>query len=154
MLGAALVLGSGAPRPAAASADSCEKSAECAAHSEKGRALYATKKYDEALTEYQTAYRISHEPLLLLNQGRCYHRLGHPQNALSYYHRYQKLVPAPEPKVREALDRYEAIAGKPFYKTWWFWTATGGAAAIILGVGLGVGLSNSGQQRYIDFVWR
>ena len=33
---------------------------------------------------------------------------------------------------------------KPFYKKWWFWTAVGGAAAVILITGIAVGASRSG----------
>jgi tetratricopeptide (TPR) repeat protein len=159
-------------------ADACTQNPSCAEHSDKGRELYAAKKFDEALAEFQAAYKVEHEPLLLINQGRCYYRLGQPKLALSYYRRYLRQVPAPAPKVRDSLDRYiveakvdadskpsnelinltgghEAIAGKPFYKTWWFWTVTGGAAAAIaLGVGLGVGLGHPGQPNYLDFTWR
>jgi tetratricopeptide (TPR) repeat protein len=177
-LGVVLSLAAPAGATSANVADICESDAECAAHSEKGRALYANKKFDEALREFAIAYRTQHEPLLLLNLGRCYYRLGQPKVALTYYHRFQKQVPEPSDNVAESLQRYmaeahgdgkgqphydlinvtgghEAIAGKPFYKTWWFWTATGaGVAAIALGVGLGVGLSHPGQPSYVDFAWR
>ena len=163
---------------AAASHDICEADADCADHSEKGRALYADKKYEDALREFATAYRTQREPLLLLNLGRCYFRLGQSKVALTYYRRFQKLVPDPDDKVAESLSRYiaeahgdgvskqpydlinvtgghEAIAGKPFYKTWWFWTVTGVATgAVILGVGLGVGLSQPRPPSYVDFMWR
>jgi hypothetical protein len=36
-----------------------------------------------------------------------------------------------------------APARPPLYKRWWLWTAAGGAAAVVLGVGLGVGLSRA-----------
>ena len=123
--------------------DACAQNPTCAQHSDKGHELYAAKRFDEALAEFQAAYKVEHEPLLLINEGRCYYRLGQPKLALAYYNRYLKRVPAPEPKVRESLDRYiaeakgeaesspanqrinltgghEAIVGRPFYKTWSF----------------------------------
>jgi hypothetical protein len=46
-----------------------------------------------------------------------------------------------------------AQPSKPVYKKWWFWTVLGGgAAAVALGVGLGVGLS-SGTPRYGQVVF-
>ncbi len=174
----ALLLVTSPQLAAAAGRDICESDAACAEHSERGRALYAEKKYEEALREFATAYRTQREPLLLLNLGRCYFRMGQPKVAMTYYRRYQKIEPDPEDNVAEALSRYiaeahgdgiskqpydlinvtgghEAIAGRPLYKKWWFWTLTGAAAgAVILGVGLGVGLSQPRPPSYVDFTWR
>jgi hypothetical protein len=91
-------------------ADICEASSECAAHSEKARSLYSSKKYEEALHEFQAAYDTRAEPLLLINLGRCYYRMGQAHAALTYYRRFQMLVPAPEAKVRDSLERYIAEA--------------------------------------------
>lgn len=44
-------------------------------------------------------------------------------------------------------------AKKPFYKTWWFWTATGVAVTAVT-VGLGVGLSQSRPNSYPEVMWQ
>ena len=43
------------------------------------------------------------------------------------------------PEVDEVVETEE----RPFWRTWWFWTAIGGAVATGLAVGLGVGLSQA-----------
>ena len=43
--------------------------------------------------------------------------------------------------------------GAPFYKKWWFWTASG-AAVVALGVGLGVGLSRPTTASYREVTWQ
>lgn len=43
--------------------------------------------------------------------------------------------------LEPATERVVTPAGRPWYRTWWFWTIVGVAAATGVGVGLGVGLN-------------
>ena len=59
----------------------------------------------------------------------------------------RKLPTTPQAK------RESGAEGAPFYKKWWFWTATG-AAVVALGVGLGVGLSRPTMASYREVTWQ
>lgn len=120
---------------------------------------------EAAIREFQAAYEQSKEAYLLVNIGRCYHHLGKPGEALSYYQRareQQGEVPASQEARRQ---RYEeearallppqlvapplpALASPPtppppqHSRRWGLWLGLGlgTAAAVGLGLGLGLGL--------------
>ena len=170
-------------RAAGQSVDLCQSDPACRQHTKQAVRLYSEKNYQAALGEFETAYGLRPEPMLLLNIGRSLHRLGRPEEALDRYKQFEQAVPHPDEPTQQSLHRYvdEAKAevtakaaaqaqqaqqaqlvtaqpppkeDKPLYKKWWFWT--GGAVVVTaLAVGLGVGLSQSGQQvAYTDFNWR
>lgn len=65
---------------------------------------------------------------------------------------------APEPhEAREEATRpppRSPRSSRPWYATWWFWTATGAVAAGVTGLVLGLTLGNGGTPRAGDVVFR
>ena len=156
-------------------------------HFKLGKAAFEQRRYREALSHYQRAYRAFALPGFLFNIGQCHRNLGQPRPALAAFRRY--LARAPRAGNRQAvesliadlereiaaeaapdsgpsIDEPDASVGaaedasttapgfatpidsgpvkrdgpghRPFYKTWWFWTAVvavvgGGTAGIYLG---------------------
>lgn len=148
---------------------SCDKKRECAERLRTGMSAYKGQNFPTALQEFQAAYAIAPDPVLLLNLGRTYFRLDQPDKALEYYLRFEGAAPNLDEETTKSLERYkaearEALAQKapqpppapspapvpaappppppptPVYKKWWFWTATGIAATSVVGLGLGLGL--------------
>lgn len=56
-------------------------------HISDAQHFYTDKKYDNAITQFELAYEIDPEPLILLSIGRCHYLAGRPKEALSYYNR-------------------------------------------------------------------
>jgi tetratricopeptide (TPR) repeat protein len=131
-------------------------------HFERGEKLYALTKFSEALDEYQQAFDARPIPDFLFNIGQCYRNLGDYEAAIFSYQKYLKLAPdAPNRDQVEQLisdlqakqdqsDTHrlgftrnrateappnERPAGRPVYKTWWFWT---GLAVVGAAGGVGV----------------
>ena len=73
-------------------------------HVAEGKRFYAEREYDKALAEFDAAYRLKPDPILLLNSGRCHFNAGRPKQALEAYEQMLKLKLEPE-------DRDKAIAG-------------------------------------------
>jgi len=70
---------------------------------ENGARLYDEGLYDDAITAWQEAYRLSPDRhLLLFNMANAYERLGRYQEALDHLNRYRALAPKDE---RETLER-------------------------------------------------
>lgn len=139
--------------------DACRVRPECAAVHERAVKLFDQNDYARALIAFQSAYQLSNAPYLLINIGRCFHRLGRPAEAVGYYERYRQQVSAPSADEAALLDRYltearavltaERAVAPPapppppaLYRRPWLWTIVGLAAAgVALGTGLGVELS-------------
>ncbi|HMY57415.1 MAG TPA: tetratricopeptide repeat protein, partial [Pseudomonadota bacterium] len=104
----------------------------------------------------------------LYNLALTYRALGQPAKAIENYEGYLRDSPnATDRATVEAaiVEEKRKLAtsqtaksdsgseGAPFYKKWWFWTATG-AAVLALGVGLGVGLSRPTTATYREVTWQ
>jgi len=77
--------------------------AKAAAHFKQGQAFFQRGDYDRALTEYQAAFELSAEPLLVFNIALCHDRANRPEQALEDFRRY--LAQAPNgPVADEARD--------------------------------------------------
>lgn len=135
--------------------DLCSPNPACSALDNRAELAFRTHDYAGAITANRNAFALTQEPRLILNIGRCHHKLGRYKEALSSYAQYGKLVPSPEPEMRETRDRFvkEAEAallvqeasgstGKtPVYKKWWFWTVIGAVVATSIAGGVAGGLS-------------
>jgi tetratricopeptide (TPR) repeat protein len=55
---------------------------------------------------------------------------------------------------KEPAAPKDKVEGAPFYKKWWFWTATGVVAASAVAIGLGAGLSQPGTEPFKEVTWR
>jgi tetratricopeptide (TPR) repeat protein len=88
--------------------DPAERSAR--RHYERGEKLFALKKFDEALEEYQKAFDANAIPDFLFNIGQCYRNLGDFEAAIFSYKKFLKLDPeAPNrEKVQKLIDDLEA----------------------------------------------
>ena len=72
-------------------------------HFRQGEAYQAAGAYDQALAEYQTAYRLTPLPALLFNMGQASRLLGNKEAALDFYRRYLDAAPT-GPGSDEARD--------------------------------------------------
>src|SRR5438132_210620 len=82
--------------PAAAWAQAGPSDAEkkqARSHFEQGQSYYDAGAYDDALREYQAAYKIVPAPQLLFNIAQCYRLKGDKPNAIDYYQRFLEKVP-------------------------------------------------------------
>jgi len=86
--------------------DACIKDDRCKEHYTKASKLYKEEYFDEALAEFQAAYEARQMPLLLVNIGRTYQKLGRPKEALSFYERYLQAESKFDPDVRKRVDEY------------------------------------------------
>lgn len=94
----------------ASAPDRCQADRACQKLSEQATQLAAQRRYEEALTVYQQAYQGVREPLLLINIGRCYYRLGQARKALEFYKEYQQAVPSRDPEVEARLEQWQSEA--------------------------------------------
>jgi hypothetical protein len=64
-----------------------------------------------------------------------------------------ELAATPPALSKEPATVPAKVEGRPFYKSWWFWTATG-VAVSAAAIGLGVGLSQSSTDPAKEVIWR
>jgi tetratricopeptide (TPR) repeat protein len=76
---------------------------EAKAHFEQGRSYYDAGAYDDALREYQAAYKLMPAPPFLFNIAQCYRLKGDKQNAVDYYQKFLDKAPD-SPVADEARD--------------------------------------------------
>ncbi|HET9990991.1 MAG TPA: tetratricopeptide repeat protein, partial [Kofleriaceae bacterium] len=58
------------------------------AHARRGVALYNLGKYEEAIGEFEDAYKAFQSDALLFNLAQAHRKLEHCERALTYYHQY------------------------------------------------------------------
>jgi tetratricopeptide (TPR) repeat protein len=95
-----------APSRAQAAPPSAAAVREAKAHYAQGKALQDLGKWDEAIAEYQAAYKLSLLPSLLFNIGQCYRLKGDKQKAVDAYQAY--LAAAPEGSAADEAHEYVA----------------------------------------------
>jgi tetratricopeptide (TPR) repeat protein len=78
-------------------------------HVEAGQAAFGEERWEQAITEFQAAYDLIQEPMLLYNIAVCHERLEQRHEAVDFYFRY--ISNAPEARnadeVRERIDRLQ-----------------------------------------------
>ncbi|HEY1586236.1 MAG TPA: PEGA domain-containing protein [Polyangia bacterium] len=77
------------------------EAASAKAHYEKAQQLYATGTYDEAIAEYQEAYRLKPHPNVLYNIAQAYERLLDYAQSVVWFERY--LAEAPKDAVERPI---------------------------------------------------
>lgn len=84
-------------------------------HYNSGAAFYSQGKYAEALVEFTASYRLSRLPDLLFNLGRVAEKMGQPGEAAAYFERYLHEKPdAPDRREVEAeVERLRSEARPP-----------------------------------------
>src|SRR5215467_7507036 len=80
---------------------------KAAAHFKQGQEFFKAGDYDRAITEYETAYALAKEPVLIFNIGLCHDRAKRPQKALEAFQHYLELAPNGEvaDEAREDVAR-------------------------------------------------
>jgi len=82
---------------------------EAERHFQSGVQLFKEAKYAEALAEFERAYEISPQPLVLYNIAGCHRELSHYSEAVAYYRRFlsegkDKVKPARLAAAQAELD--------------------------------------------------
>ena len=72
-------------------------------HYEKATRLYNVGKYPEAIVEYEAAYLVSADPVMLFNIAQCHRLNSQPEEAARFYKNY--LRNAPGAPNREDVER-------------------------------------------------
>jgi tetratricopeptide (TPR) repeat protein len=84
---------------------------KAASHFKQGQLYFKNGDYDRARSEYQAAYSLSQEPLLLFNIALCNDRAQRPEKALEGFQHYLDLAPEGEvaDEAREDVTRLTPI---------------------------------------------
>ena len=161
--------------PAAGRADDQELAR---AHFITGRSYYDQGRYDDALKEFQEAYRISKRVGFLYNIGVCDEKLGRDDEALTAFQGYLGSVvdeseraevqshidaikarhtppppPSTAPSSGNTLVASAPAREKPVWKRGWFWGVMAGAAVVVVTgvtVGVVVGTADHGPRTLPD----
>jgi len=67
---------------------------EAGPHFQRGAQAYAIGHFDEAITEFESAYKLDPAPILLFNIAQANRHLGRKERALFFYRRYLEQAPA------------------------------------------------------------
>jgi len=88
------------PSPARAADDATEQARQ---HYQKGKQHFDLGKWDEAIAEFEEAYRLHNDPTLLFNLAQAHRRKGDLQRALDLYKNY--IIENPESPKRDEIAR-------------------------------------------------
>lgn len=88
------------PSPARAADDA---TAQARQHYQKGKQHFDLGKWDEAIAEFEEAYRLHSDPTLLFNLAQAHRRKGDLQRALDLYKNY--IIENPESPKRDEIDK-------------------------------------------------
>jgi hypothetical protein len=76
------------PKPPAKPEEKAPQQKEAERHFQSGVALFGEQKYAEALAEFERAYELAPQPLVLYNIAGCHRELSHYSDAVTYYRRF------------------------------------------------------------------
>src|SRR5262245_24150773 len=77
-------------------------------HFERGKELYRTGKYEEAIREFNQADRVRPSPILIFNIGLALERLGRCKDAILHFERYLR----EQPDADNRADTEQKIAAQ------------------------------------------
>ncbi|MDB4967762.1 MAG: hypothetical protein JWN44_3451 [Myxococcales bacterium] len=83
------------------------------AHYDKAQDLYGTGAYDEAIAEYQEAYRLKPHPNVLYNIAQAYERLLDYAQSVIWFERYLAEAPADAPERTIVGNRLKILRTLP-----------------------------------------
>lgn len=130
------------------------------------RVAFTSGRYDDAIRELQAAYKLKPNPNYLFSIAQSHRRAGRNREALAVYQRFLKESPETPLKLETLnyvselttlINREDAIERekrRPLTKRAWFWGVLASstvAGAVVLGVGLGVGLKDNTQTIGFSF---
>ena len=79
--------------PAAATTASERQLADAKQHYAAASKFYDLAEYEGALREFKEAYRAVEDPAFLFNIAQCHRKLGHAQDAITFYKNYLRRAP-------------------------------------------------------------
>jgi tetratricopeptide (TPR) repeat protein len=88
-----------------------DDAAAAKAHYETGVRHFDLSEYEPALAEFKEAYRNKPDPAFLYNIAQCHRKLGHGDEAVTFYQSY--LRRAPDAKNRDEVERRIAELQSP-----------------------------------------
>lgn len=79
-------------------------------HYDRGTALFALDRYDEAIKEFEAGYLEVPLPAFLYNIGQAHRKAGRTERARSYFERYLEMAPeaADRPQVERIIAEIDA----------------------------------------------
>jgi tetratricopeptide (TPR) repeat protein len=89
-----------APWPARADEKTTEQARQ---HYAKGKQAFDLGKWDDAIAEFEAAYKLRSDPTFLFNMAQAYRRKGDLQRALDLYKNY--LIENPETPKRDDIEK-------------------------------------------------
>jgi hypothetical protein len=90
-----------------------DDAADARAHYESGQKLYDQGRYDESITEYETAYRLKPHPNVLYNIAQAHERLLEYGESVKWFERYLAEAP-PDAEFRTLVEnRLRVLRGLP-----------------------------------------
>lgn len=145
----------------------CTEIPACLTLYQYGQAQSKEGNLSSAIRSYQLAYDIQPDPRLLFNMARLFHRQGSTAEAATYYQRFIDADISDDQQKARARDYLALLTllrnqrpnqtqlgsgteATPLHKKVWFWAIVGGAVATSIGVGLGVGLSQTDRTAPVD----
>ncbi len=98
-----------APAPAQGAEPASERTAEARSHFKQGSDLYKRARYQEAIAEFEVAYRLRPHGVIHYNIAQCHEKLGDISSALHRYHQYLREVPGAKDRavVQAAISNLE-----------------------------------------------
>src|SRR5688572_23944571 len=90
-----------------------DPAAQAKEHYEKAVRAYEVGKYDAAITEFQSAYELTGDPILIYNIAQAHKQRGDYREAVKFYKRYLAKVPNAKNKAevdKKVADLESAIA--------------------------------------------
>jgi tetratricopeptide (TPR) repeat protein len=103
-----------APAEVAAASTETEM-AEAKQHYAQGSRLFDLAEYEPALREFKEAYRVVGDPAFLFNIAQCHRKLGHTQDAITFYRTYLRRAPnaSNRPEVERRIAELERAPAAP-----------------------------------------
>lgn len=72
----------------------------------RGTDLYQNKQYEAAIVQFQGAYAIKPDPILLYNLGQAHRKLNRDAEALNYYQFFLRTATQAAPEMRTKVEGY------------------------------------------------
>lgn len=136
---------------------------------EAGRQAYQDGRYEDALSDFRSAYELSLRPELLYNVGLAADRLRRDGDAIDAFQRYLDAMPGAANRAEvearlHALREAQATATRPpesvlviaplappsreppVYEQWWLWTLVGIGVVAAVAIPIGVATSHPSDQ--------
>jgi tetratricopeptide (TPR) repeat protein len=99
-----------------ASAEAGPAEDEARTHAKAGTAAFNLGHYDEAVAEYESAYKLVPDPVFLFNIGQAHRLAGNAEKALVAYRSYLRTAPVNAPnreQVEKHVEQLEAATRTP-----------------------------------------